>query len=88
MRREAEMSRDQKPGKVKLVASSATNRGRRISDALPSDAASAVRPGVGAPGATAGHKGAALLPALLFLAACAAGGAGTVFFGLVGGVVE
>ncbi|MET1754383.1 hypothetical protein ABVV53_02725 [Novosphingobium sp. RD2P27] len=82
------MSRNQKPGKFKLVGSGAQpNYGRRAGDAMPGDPK--VAPGdpqAPAPIVAAEGSGSpGLLLPLLFLAACAAGGMATVYFGLVGG---
>jgi len=82
------MSRDQKPARVKLVASSTDNPARRVGDEAPSGAASAVPLADGAPASATERKGGGLILSLLFLAACAAGGAGAVFFGFDGSVVE
>ncbi|MEW9854494.1 hypothetical protein [Novosphingobium sp. M1R2S20] len=82
------MSRNQKPGKFKLVGAGAQpNYGRRIGDALPGDADAGAGAGVATAAAAAGSETnvrGALLRALLFLAACAAGGVAAVYFGLIG----
>lgn len=84
------MSRDQKPGKVKLVAGSAQNFDRRIGDqnaggpGAPQDIRGMADPATGATLSTPRR----LLPALLFLVCCAAGGSGAVAFGLVEGLSQ
>ena len=82
------MSRDQKPARVKLVASSTDNPGRRAGDAVSSQTASTVSAAAGAPASATERKGGGLILSLLFLAACAAGGAGAVYLGFDGSVVE
>lgn len=80
-----EMSRDQKPGKFKLVGGQKPNLGRRIDDQVEGEAqAEGLQAVVSAP-AAAPAKGPGLVLPLLFLVACAGGGAGAVFFGLAGG---
>lgn len=82
------MSRNQKPGKFKLVGSGAQpNYGRRASDVVPGEPK--VAPGTPQPlapivAAEESGAGGLLLPSL-FVAACAAGGVAAVYFGLVGG---
>ena len=82
------MSRNQKPGKVKLVAG-APRHDRRASDR-----------GAGETTAASSREGLSLAPAaeqsqptswlliLLFLAACALGGAGTAYLGFAGNPVS
>lgn len=85
MRRDA-VSRDQKPGKFKLVGSAAPTPARRAGDkvARPSAAASATL----AAASNAPSASARWGMALLFLATSAAGGAGAVLFGLVDGLAK
>ncbi len=78
------MSRDQKPARVKLVASSTTNYGRRLEDQMPREEAGSLSAGAGAANVPTARKGSALLLSSLFLVACAAGGAGMVFLGFAG----
>ena len=78
------MSRDQKPAKVRLVAGAPVNYGRRAEDRVPSEAMDALPAETAAEMAPASRKGPTLVLALLFLVACAMGGAGTVFLGLAG----
>lgn len=80
-----EMSRDQKPGKFKLVGGQKPNPGRRIDDPVEGEAQSGAAQAVVSAPATAPARGSGLVLPLLFLVACAGGGAGAVFFGLAGG---
>jgi hypothetical protein len=86
------VSRDQKPGKFKLVGVAAPNPGRRRDDKQPdpaSDRALAASGQDGAADPLADVKAPArsgLLQPLLFILCCAIGAAGAVFFGLVGGL--
>lgn len=74
------MSRDQKPGRFKLVGGSTPNYGRRSGDKS--------EPPVPAAPVTVAHATPSrfwrLLLPLLFLAGCASGGAIAVFFGFAG----
>lgn len=81
------MSRDQKPGKFKLVGTAA-NPGRRIGDKVPRQSAEAIDAGrLVVPIAAAGSsKSSRLLLSLVFLLCCAAGGGGAVMIGLVEGL--
>jgi hypothetical protein len=81
------MSRNQKPGKFKLVGTTPAAPARRIGDQVPGEprADASANAGVHAPAAE--HSGSrGMLLALLFLLACAGGGSGAVYFGLVGGL--
>lgn len=78
------MSRDQKPGKFKLVGATAPNPGRRRDDKVAAPAPAAGSANAADPAAEVSRSGG-LLPVILFLIASALGGAGAVFFGLVRG---
>lgn len=80
------MSRDQKPGKVKLVGVAAPNPGRRRDDQLPGQAATGSGDAPAHASEVRVNGGSGMLLALLFLLCCAIGGAAAVFFGLVGGL--
>lgn len=83
------MTRDQKPGRFKLVGGSTPNPGRRRDDRFapsPALASSVDDPGETADAITSPPR--VLLLASLFLLACAAGGACTVMLGLVEGLVQ
>ena len=82
------MSRNQKPGKIKVVAARTPNPGRRRGDnaAHPGEAGVELVP---AQAVAVSRFGASfLLLALVFLLACAAGGAAATYFGLVGDMVK
>lgn len=81
------MSRNQKPGKFKLVGTTPAVPARRIGDQVRGEptADAGIKAAVQAHAAE--HSGSrGILLALLFLLACAGGGSGAVYFGLVGGL--
>jgi len=83
------MSRDQKPGKFKLVGNAKPNPGRRVEDQLAGaqDGGSGAVTGPAATGINESARRPGLLAPLLFLIGCAGGGAGVVWLGLVGGQI-
>lgn len=80
------MSRDQKPGKFKLVGGTAPNYGRRASDKVPGEPVGAT-PRIAARDeqeAIDAPRSRGLLLSLLYLLFCGIGGAVVEFFGLAG----
>lgn len=83
------MSRDQKPGKFKLVGTAA-NPGRRIGDKVQRQAAAEMggKGHVASVESAESPKSSRLFLPLMFLLCCAAGGAGAVMIGLVEGLQQ
>jgi hypothetical protein len=85
------VSHDQRPGRIRVIDASAQDA-RRRGDAggnikivpKPGAARAGAGEGEAAAAAATGARGAGLLPGLLFLAACAAGGAGVTALILLG----
>lgn len=85
------MSRDQKPGKVKLVSGAGTNYGRRAGDKIagqpvPATTAEGVQSAEDQAAEVSRSRG--LLMPVLFLVFCAFGGSGAVFLGLAGNLAR
>lgn len=82
------MSRDQKPGKFKLVGVAATNPGRRRDDRQSEQVlvATALESAADPAGDAQADKRHGLFQIMLFVLCSAIGAAGTVYLGLVGGL--
>jgi hypothetical protein len=79
------MSHDQRPGRMRVVSDAAAARGNAANANAGANAAAGGHAPAGSDGATpAGAGGLPILPALVFLLACGAGGVIGVFL-LAGG---